>query len=153
AKSHAAKDKAWEERVKLIEKFQAQMNKAPKGAKVTDAYSTSAFRLLADKEVCLKCHPIGNIKIEGAQGPNLALSAERLRPEWTEQWIANPLRMFPYSPAMPQNFPNDPDPLKWKEQDKFVGKPLQQTRAVRDLLMDLPRLNDLITSNPPVPAA
>jgi mono/diheme cytochrome c family protein len=124
--------------------------KAPKTAKIaTDLYSRQAYRLLTNKDLCLKCHEIGHIKIEGAQGPNLMMAAERLRPEWMEKWAANPPRMFTYQPVMPQNFPNDPDPLKWKYQETFVGSPLQQTRAVRDILMDTPRLSDLLASQPP----
>jgi mono/diheme cytochrome c family protein len=116
-----------------------------------DIYARDAFKLLSNAELCLKCHEIGNIRIEGAQGPNLALAAERLRPDWTEQWIAHPKRLFTYQPVMPQNFPNEPDPLKWKFQDTFVGSPLQQIRGVRDILMDQQKLNELLSA--PTPAA
>jgi hypothetical protein len=111
-----------------------------------EIYARDAFRLLTNKDLCLKCHNIGSIAAEGAQGPNLALTAERLRPEWTHQWIAHPKRLFTYQPLMPQNFPNEPDPLKWKYQELFVGSPRDQTKAVRDILMDLPRLNDLLAT-------
>lgn len=118
---------------------------------MTDVYSRQAYNLVTHKDLCLKCHPMGNVKIEGAQGPNLSLAAERLRPEWVEQWVAQPIRMFPYPPVMPQNFPNNPDPLQWTYQDAFVGSPQQQVRAARDLIMDLPRLNELLTAHPPTP--
>jgi mono/diheme cytochrome c family protein len=119
-----------------------------------EAYAADAFRLLTNRDLCLKCHSVGKLEIEGPQGPNLALSAERLRPEWTEQWIAHPRRLFTYTPVMPQNFPNEPDPLKWQWQQFFVGSPRDQVRAVRDVLMDLPRLADLpANQNPPAPAA
>jgi hypothetical protein len=117
-----------------------------------EAYAGDAYRLLTNRDTCLKCHNIGKTEIQGPQGPNLALSAERLRPEWTEQWIAHPKRLFTYNPVMPQNFANEPDPLKWGQQDRFVGSPLQQARAVRDVLMDLPRLTDL-AGKPAAPAA
>jgi mono/diheme cytochrome c family protein len=124
--------------------------KPPKASKIaTDLYSRQAYKLLTNKDLCLKCHEIGHIKIEGPQGPNLAQAAERLRPEWMVKWIANPPRMFTYQPVMPQNFPNDPDPLKWKYQETFIGSPLQQSRAVRDILMDTPRLTDLLVTQPP----
>jgi hypothetical protein len=67
--------------------------------------------------------------------------------------MANPARMFTYPPIMPQNFPNDPDPLKWKEQETFVGSPHEQIRAIRDILMDPPRLSDLLANQPPPQAA
>ena len=79
-------------------------------------------------------------------------TAERLRPEWTKRWIANPQRLFTYSPLMPQNFPRD----SVKYQDYLVGSSLQQAEAVRDVLMDLPRLADLpgvrdVVPPPPAP--
>ncbi len=100
------------------------------------AYASDAYKMLTDTNVCLKCHNVGDVKIGSPQGPDLALTARRLRPEWVEQWIANPDRLFAYKPAMPQNFANDS--LKW--QDKFIGTPLEQVIAVRDILMDLPRV-------------
>ncbi|MFO0876809.1 MAG: c-type cytochrome [Gemmataceae bacterium] len=153
AKGDATKEKAWQARVKLIQEALKPNAGATKPGQASDQYSRSAFRLVTHKDLCLKCHAIGNVKIEGAQGPNLALAAERLRPEWTEQWIAQPLRMFSYPPVMPQNFPNNADPLQWTYQEAFVGTPLQQTRAVRDLIMDLPRLNDLLQTIPPATKA
>jgi cytochrome c2 len=100
------------------------------------AYAADAYKMLTDTNLCLKCHNVGDVVIASPQGPNLALTARRLRPEWVKQWIANPDRLFAYKPAMPQNFANDS--LKW--QDKFIGTPLEQVIAVRDILMDLPRV-------------
>ena len=47
--------------------------------------------------------------------------------------------MFGYSPTMPQNFPNDS--VDYKE--FFAGETRDRVRAARDVLMDLPRLEDL----------
>jgi mono/diheme cytochrome c family protein len=111
------------------------------------AYASDAYRLLHNGELCLKCHGIGSREVPGASGPNLMLSAERLRPEWTKQWVANPARLYPYSPVMPQNFAAD----SVRYQEYFVGTPLQQVRAVRDVLMDLPRLAEQMPANRPAP--
>ena len=54
---------------------------------------------------------------------------------------------------MPQNFTNEPDPLKWQYQNNFVGSPFEQTKAVRDILMDQNRLSDLLATPPPPPPA
>lgn len=149
AKGDAAKEKLWQDRVKAMETIWADKDKAPKDATTKDLYSRSAYKLLTNTNLCLQCHSIGPVYLPGAKGPNLALAAERLRPEWTEQWVAHPTRMFPYLPTMPANFENNPDPLQWKWQEQFVGTPLQQTRAVRDLIMDQSRLADLLRHNPP----
>lgn len=103
------------------------------------AYASDAFKLLTDRNLCLQCHNIGDIPSELPQGPDLALTAKRLRPQWVKEWIANPDRLFGYKPAMPQNFPND----SLQYQDRFVGKTLDQVIAVRDILMDLPRVEQM----------
>jgi mono/diheme cytochrome c family protein len=104
-----------------------------------DAYAVGGFKLLLNKDSCLKCHSVGTVQAEGALGPNLILSADRLRPEWTVEWLANPVRLFTYSPLMPQNFAKDA--VEW--QDSFAGSPIEQARAARDVLMDLPRIAEL----------
>ena len=62
-----------------------------------------------------------------------------MRPEWVKEWIGNPDRLFGYKPAMPQNFAND----SLDYQDRFVGKPIDQVIAVRDILMDLSRVEQM----------
>jgi mono/diheme cytochrome c family protein len=117
-----------------------------------EAYASDAFRLIANRDLCLQCHSVGSLEIEVPKAPNLALAAERLRPEWTRNWIANPTRLFPYSPAMPSNFPNDPKEIQSRKLS-FVGSPLETVEAVRDVLMDLPRLSDLPAMRSPAPPA
>jgi mono/diheme cytochrome c family protein len=104
-----------------------------------DAYAIGGYKLLLNKDSCLKCHSVGSLQAEGPLGPNLMLSADRLRPEWTLQWLANPKRLFSYQTLMPQNFARDA--VEW--QDSFAGPPLDQARAARDVLMDLPRIAEL----------
>jgi mono/diheme cytochrome c family protein len=138
----------------LVKDAAAQLDAADKDKDkgvLGDVYARNAFALIGNKELCVKCHNVGDrTNIQGPQGPNLALTAERLRPEWVEKWVAHPQRMFTYSPTMPQNFKNNPDPLKWEWQKELAGHPLQQTRAVRDLLMDSRRLSELLpTYTPP----
>jgi mono/diheme cytochrome c family protein/cbb3-type cytochrome oxidase cytochrome c subunit len=108
--------------------------------KSPDAYAADAYRLVAaNPNICTKCHSIGALKIDGPNGPDLSIAFERLRPEWTFEWISNPDRMFAYSPTMPQNFPKDS--VDYKEY--FAGAPRDRARAARDVLMDLPRLDNL----------
>ena len=119
-----------------------------------DAYAVDSYRLLTNG-ACAKCH-IVNGKGE-KQAPSLDLAAERLRPEWTKRWIANPQAMFSYNPSMPVNIEkkvaNSADleaVLKKNEeerkkvfQDLFVGTSLDQVSAIRDVLMDLARIASL----------
>jgi mono/diheme cytochrome c family protein len=103
------------------------------------AYSSDAYRVMAN--VCIKCHSIGNLKADSSeptQGPPLELTWQRLRPEWTARWIANPKRMISYETPMPANFPKSQVP--WPE---FHGSNLEQALAVRDFLMFYPKLIDM----------
>ena len=134
-----------------VEALQGEVDRADKEGAANDAaellaqwqspeaYKTDAYRLATHPNICLNCHNVGSVKIQGAKGPDLGLAAERLRPEWTMMWVANPDRMFGYSPTMPQNFPND----SVQYQEYLAGDPREQVRAVRDVLMDLPRLENL----------
>lgn len=107
-----------------------------------DAYLQDGYRLLASQsateKLCLNCHRLGNLGPPLPNGPQLDIAWERLRPEWTERWIANPLR-FLYRSPMPQNFPAN----KTAMQELFLGNSLQQSIATRDALMNYPRLADL----------
>jgi hypothetical protein len=170
AARQAAKDAKDEALRKQKEKEQADLEAAIKGWREQlvkknfkdlqtewerdQAYATDAIRAMANKNLCMQCHSIGRMEITGPKGPNLALTAGRLRPEWVKLWTANPKRMFPYDPIMPQNFPNDPADLK-SNKVPFVGTPLETVEAARDALMDLPRLMDLpgVRALSPAPAA
>ncbi len=104
-----------------------------------EIYPADSFRLLIGHEngICIGCHKVGSIG--GAQAPALDLAAARLRPEWTRMWIANPVRLFPYPPTMSQNFPNH----KLKSQDLFDGDVQEQIIAVRDTLLNLPKIQEM----------
>ena len=82
--------------------------------------------------------------VEQVQGPSLALTADRLRPEWTRRWIAMPQRFMHYKTVMPQNFPANVKPNPYPE--SFVGSENnfseEQIRAVRDFLMIYPQVAD-----------
>jgi hypothetical protein len=140
-KQRKADIERWEKQVK--DKDFADLKKA---WEEENAYPTDIYRMLSNRDLCLNCHSIGTIRSEDEKGPNLGLSAERLRPEWIVHWVANPVRMFPYPPAMPQNFERD-DVVKWPE---VVGSAFDKVRAVRDGLTDLPRLMDLPAAHVPV---
>jgi mono/diheme cytochrome c family protein len=127
---------------KDLESLSAALKKAKDvaaAAKRGDAYAVDGYKLLLNKDSCLKCHSVGTLQVDGAVGPNLMLSADRLRPEWTVEWLANPRRLFSYDTLMPQNYASNT--IEW--QDSFAGPPLEQARATRDVLMDLPRIAEL----------
>lgn len=104
-----------------------------------EAYASDAWRLLANYNTpCLSCHAVGTLPPKEALGPPLDLSWERLRPEWTYRWLANPERLISYPTPMPQNFLADKPPYP-----EFQGTPRQQAEAVRDVLLNLPRVTNL----------
>src|SRR5262249_51198981 len=58
-------------------------------------YATDAYRLLLtyNNNICLSCHRVGALGVNPAQAPYLDKVSDRLRPQWTTEWIANPNRM------------------------------------------------------------
>jgi mono/diheme cytochrome c family protein len=110
-----------------------------------DAYAADAYRLLTSYNTpCLSCHQIGNLRLK-PQGPPLDLAWERLRHDWTLHWIASPDRMLSYPTPMPQNFAaNIVDAAGRSGQyPEFIGTPLEQVQAVRDILMIFPKAADM----------
>jgi cytochrome c2 len=107
-----------------------------------EAYAADAYRLIANKQMCLQCHEVGGFRSSNptTQGPPLALVHQRLRPGWLYRWIATPQRHLTYESLMPVNFPKLKGDEKPALQDVFVGQPLQQVEAIRDVLMNYPRV-------------
>jgi hypothetical protein len=103
-------------------------------------YASDAYRLLLNPQLCLQCHQIGQIEVKGgAQGPPLDLAADRLRPGWTQRWMANPARLFTYPPNMPTNFARNADNYR-----EFLDAPsFEQATALRDVLMNMRKVADL----------
>jgi hypothetical protein len=117
-----------------------------------EAYALDGYRLLTNRNLCLNCHQLGNMEAsnpESQRGPPLTLAPERLRPNWTLRWIANPQRFVPYTSIMPQYFPA-PTPDKAPEfQDVFPGTPLDQATAVRDVLMIFRKVAEMPAARAP----
>jgi len=107
----------------------------------SDAYVSDAYRLLSSRELCTKCHQVGSfapsepVKV----GPPLALSSQRLRPEWIERWVNKPHRFVPYNSVMPAYF-NKNIP---QYQQIHAGPAMDQIRALSDALTNFPRVTAL----------
>lgn len=137
---------AVEARIKLLEDAIAREDYPvlAQEYRTRDAYAADSYRLLLKVEgqqpLCLTCHLL-NGKGAGS-APALDHLWDRLRPEWTARWIANPSRMFAYSPLMQQNFkpakPGELLPL-----GPLVGTPLDQVEAIRDALMNYAEIHQL----------
>jgi cytochrome c2 len=105
--------------------------------------ATTADRLktgadLFEKLKCQSCHPTSNAIPPGKSpedlAPNLQLAAQRLRPDWVLQWIADPQKIFPgtrmpaFYPPNSQGVPVSPYP------DILGGDVKAQILAIRDHL-------------------
>jgi mono/diheme cytochrome c family protein len=60
---------------------------------------------------CISCHDIGGIANTGTRGPDLATINQRVRYDWYERWLSQPLRMAPGT-RMPQAFVDGKSTLK-----------------------------------------
>jgi cytochrome c2 len=106
-----------------------------------EAYASDAYRLVASYKRCLNCHQVGPQPPTEPIGPPLTLAAPRLRADYMLRWIASPQRLLVYpdgAHAMPTNFASNDKP--WPE---FAGSMLEQATAVRDVLINYPRIADL----------
>lgn len=118
-----------------------------------EAYAADAFRLVTSRKLCTQCHQVGNIapSEKDKQGPPLALANQRLRPNWVENWVNKPQRFVPYASLMPVYFSEK----EWKWQPIHSGVAQEQIQAVRDVLMNYPRIVDMPINrqhNPDLPA-
>lgn len=144
------KEGAWKSEAATLERGVA--NSSLKAQRQTweesQAYLADAYRLVTNRQICLQCHQVGDVlpnqKI--TEGPPLALAHLRLRPDWTERWIASPQRFLTYPSVMPNNFPADKNRNYHDLGDKgtqfqhlFAGTSIEQVIAARDALMALPR--------------
>ena len=98
---------------------------------------------IADKAVnCFQCHfyddnPPEQAGSPIAWAPDFALVRERLREEWVEDWLWNPLLIYPGT-AMPANFLGDPP----QYQDVYPDSTNDdQVQAILDWLYNLDRLD------------
>ncbi|MBM3979609.1 MAG: c-type cytochrome [Planctomycetes bacterium] len=74
---------------------------------------------------CISCHDIGGIANTGTRGPDLATINQRVRYEWYERWLSQPLRMAPGT-RMPQSFVEGKSTLK----SVYDGDPKKQAEAM-----------------------
>ncbi len=98
------------------------------------------FTLPRPQGLCVKCHQFAGMKYSSTdpkdkRGPNLDRVSARLRPEWTLLWIFKPGWITPYT-SMPQNFKKGEPQFP----ELFKGKGDEQTKALRDALMNYHRL-------------
>lgn len=99
-----------------------------------------AMNIVTNGNYCVKCHAVADFSPQGDPntfGPNLADVQNRLRPNFTRDWVANPARILPYT-GMPVNIPYRPeDPhLGGVAQDLYHGTSVQQLNGLVDLLMN-----------------
>ena len=106
-----------------------------------DVYAADSYHLLLSHStrICLSCHSAGNMGTKNA--PVLDRVYDRLRPDWTARWLSSPQRMYPYNPAMPVNFPLEKDQAN--KEDYYHGTSQEQIRAVRDALLNFPRISTM----------
>lgn len=127
---------------KKLDALKKLLDDYAKKEKEPHAFAQDAYRLLVAgrANVCLQCHDVGPLKAQPSpSGPPLDQVAGRLRPEWLERWLANPQRLFPYTPNMPQNYPRTHDLFQEGDQQLMVGDSKAHLTALRDILMLYPK--------------
>ncbi|MFL5329556.1 MAG: c-type cytochrome [Gemmataceae bacterium] len=108
-----------------------------------EAYMADAWKLVTyTGNLCITCHQVGPALPNEYRAPDLDKAWERLRPEWTERWIAYPQRLTPYASLMQPQYRPGEAKKHFEEAKVFIGGPEDQIRASRDLLMMYPTIVD-----------
>ena len=103
---------------------------------------TAGWKLVTTGQ-CTKCHQVGgrlytvSADPKDIRGPNLDRVEKRLRPDWLQLWITNPMWTTPYT-SMPQVYAADGDGKYMPEY--LGGKGGQQIDATVDALLNYYKL-------------
>jgi mono/diheme cytochrome c family protein len=127
---------------RMNQDYRARLAHAFAGVQGFDAskgdYFDTGWRLLTDKNLCLKCHDIGAYKAEGKpeeKGPSLHMAADRLRPDYIERWVSMPKRLVPYT-LMPQYEPFYAGGHEYVALQAGLGKPTTRAALAATALLD-----------------
>ncbi len=102
-------------------------------------YLAAGSRLAREGPQCFQCHfDAGDAPNADpiAWAPDLALTRDRLREDWVEEWLTNPARVYPGT-AMPGNFLTDPPQYQEISPDTSNE---EQVDAVTDWLFNYDRI-------------
>lgn len=96
----------------------------------TNGQNIEAGKELFSKLQCIKCHQGPTAGLSASfLAPDLALAKNRLKPDWTLEWIKDPQVLEPGT-MMPTFFPDGSTPLP----DLLDGNAAKQIEAIRDYL-------------------
>jgi len=122
----------------LISYFQYwdnQKNQYERDYSVDDNTSIyKAGKVIHDMGACNSCHFYGNELPSGdpqTWAPNLALSKERLRPDWLVEWFRNPQEIMPGT-KMPKPYIPSKEELSTSDASEVFGNDLMQFSGKED---------------------
>jgi mono/diheme cytochrome c family protein len=131
---------------KELEGLKKVLEEIPARMKSPDAFAIDSYHLLVEGRsgACLDCHNVGRLQAKGSSfGPPLEIVHDRLRPEWTERWLANPQRLLTYKSFMPTNYPRVQSFDQEKDQHLMPGTSMAHITALRDLMMIFPKVAEI----------
>jgi len=117
-------------------------------SKVPAGFIEAAQQLVTpDYFNCFSCHQQGDRKPEGPPegwAPDLSMAHARLQPDWIVRWLHNPQAVQPGT-KMPSFFETGADGKATGGPDDILGGDSDtQILALRDYLMVLPRVNEIL---------
>ncbi|MBF88171.1 MAG: hypothetical protein CMG75_00665 [Candidatus Marinimicrobia bacterium] len=108
---------------------------------------------LHEMGACNNCHFYGSVQpIQGPQtwAPNLALTKERLRPDWVAAWLNNPQEIMPgtkmpkpYIPNEEELFTSDASDIYGRDLMKLAGKETLMIKGLTDYVYSIPGKIDI----------
>jgi hypothetical protein len=122
---------------KLVTGFQAGASQPTFEAPIVVEWEPGekeAAKRIWDELACTTCHTLG-FNNDPAQAPNLHYAKGRLRAEWMEAWLGNPLSFLPYT-SMPAFWDDGSGNLIPAVDGVLDNDPKRQIKAVRKLIQE-----------------
>ena len=124
---HQISDKEWDTIIKYFQSIDDENT----GYRAPHQFASSSSKFKAGEKVhelgaCNNCHFYGEVKpTQGPEtwAPNLALTKERLNPEWVTEWLKNPQAIMPGT-KMPAPYIPDSEILSMEGAENDWGSAL-----------------------------
>ena len=136
---HQIDDREWDTIIKYFQSIDDENT----GYRAPHQYVESSSKFKAGEKVheigaCNNCHFYGTkfpTQVASTWAPNLALTKERLNPEWVVDWLRNPQEIMPGT-KMPAPYLPTPDVLETSDAIDVWGKDLVKLKGNQEAMLE-----------------
>ena len=136
---HQIRDKEWDTIIKYFQSIDSEKT----GYRAPHQFITKSRKFKAGEKVhelgaCNNCHFYGKefpVQTASTWAPNLALTKERLNPEWVVDWLREPQTIMPGT-KMPAPYLPTPDVLETDDAVTTWGKDLVKLKGNQEAMLE-----------------